>query len=59
MPEAVCNGLPLFRSGILTAEVSTGECFQTVSGKSEGLLFSLMMRQNIQLKLGNKEQIIH
>lgn len=52
-PEALCNGPPLFRSGILTAKVSTGACFQTVPEKSEGLLFSLVMQQKMQLKLGN------
>lgn len=53
MPEGLCNGPPLFRSGRLAAKVSTGECFQTVSGRAEGLLFSLMMWQNTQLKPGN------
>lgn len=36
-----------------TVKISAGGCFQAVSGKVEGLLFSLIMWRNAELKPGN------
>lgn len=53
MLEALCNGPPLFRSGTLALLKSQQGDVSRVSGKAEGLLFSLMLWQNTQLKPGN------